>query len=184
MGLHDKRRRGVCRGNYNVWYDTASCGAGVEPRALRSPGWVKCRSHRRLSVERRRYVGHGNASYGAGGGPRVVNEAGQGGVPRHRCALGKRRRGRECRGVPRWRRPQMGSRYGPGPSGRWAPLGLQQRQKTTAGAARPAAGERALIDERAGPLDGGAAQAHTRKQKKQQASKILRHFFTWIESTL
>ena len=118
----------------------------MEPRALRSPGWVKCRSHRRLSLERRRYVGHGNASCGAGGKPRVVSDAGQGGVPRHRCALGKRRRGRECRGVPRWRRPEMGARHGPGPSGRWAPLGLRQRQKTTAGAARPAAGGRALID--------------------------------------
>ena len=156
MGLHDKRRRGACRRKYNVLKDTASCGAGVGPKALRSSGWVKCRSHRRLSLGRRRYVKHGNASYGAGGG-RVVNDAGQGGVPRHRCALGKRRRGRECRGVPRWRRPEMGARHGPGPSGRWAPLGLRQRQKTTAGAARPAAGGRTLIDERAGPLGGGAA---------------------------
>ena len=102
-------------------------------------------------------MGHGNASCGAGGRPRVVSDAGQGWVPRHRCALGKRRRGRECRGVPRWRRPEMVARHDPGPSGRWAPLGLRQRQKTTAGAARPAAGGRTLIDERAAPLDGGAA---------------------------
>ena len=53
----------------------------------------------------------------------------------------------------------MVARHDPGPSGRWAPLGLRQRQKTTAGAARPAAGWRPLIDERAGPLNGGAAQA-------------------------
>ena len=40
------------------------------------PGWVKSRSHRRLSLGRERCVGHGNASRGAGGGPRVVKDAG------------------------------------------------------------------------------------------------------------
>ena len=46
--------------------------------------------------------GTGTPAMGLAGGPRVVNDTGQGGVPRHRCALGKRRRGWECRGVPRW----------------------------------------------------------------------------------
>ena len=93
-----------------------------------------------------------NASRKAGWRPKVGIDVGQGRDQRHRFAWRKRRRGWKCCGAPRWRRPQMGARHGPGPSGRWAPLGLQQRQKTTAGAARPAAGGRALIDERAGPL--------------------------------
>jgi len=44
--------------------------AGVGPRALRSPGWAKCRSHHRLSLERGRCMERGIASRGAGDGPR------------------------------------------------------------------------------------------------------------------
>ena len=133
-----------------------AAGLAWNPGLSEVPGG-ECRSHHRLSLKRRRYVGHRNASCGAGGVPRVVRDTGQGWVPRHRCALGKWRRGRESRGVPWWRCSEMDVRHDPRPSGRWASFGLRQRQKTTAGAARPDVGGRALIDECEGSLDGGAA---------------------------
>ena len=64
-----------------------------------------------------------------------------------------------------------------------APLkGLRQRQKTTAGAARPAAGGRALIDERAGPLDDSAAQA--RKGERHEGPSLPIEEPAWVARKL